>query len=802
MTDHETPQTTENHTPDAVETAASAETRQPAVHVDSIDDHAEQAEQAEQTEQSQQAEQPEQPEQAEQAHQQEDRAHTRAEDSDVPAGEDDGRPGFADMKLDPRVLRAVTDLGYETPSPIQAETIPLLLNGRDVVGLAQTGTGKTAAFAVPALSRLAENADLDGPASQPQILVLAPTHELALQVAEAFTSYAKHLPNVSVLPVYGGAPYGPQLSGLRRGAQVVVGTPGRVIDHLEKGSLDLSELRYMVLDEADEMLRMGFAEEVDRILASTPREKQTALFSATMPNAIRRISKKYLNDPVEVTVAAKSSTAMNIRQRFVQVTHQWKLEAMTRILETEEHDGVIAFVRTRNSTEELTTKLNARGFRAAAISGDIAQNQREKTVENLRAGRIDILVATDVAARGLDVERISHVINYDIPHDTESYVHRIGRTGRAGRSGDAVLFMTPREKYLLRAIEKATRQQVEQMHMPSVSDVNSSRLQRFSDQITQTLAEQETQVFRDLVESYVAEHGVAPEDVAAALAHMAQGGRPLLVEEPDLPQPKFGRYDREREDGGRERGNRDGRGSRGPNREPAEGNATYRIALGRQDRVMPGNIVGALANEAGLRSNQIGGIDIRSNHSLVELPENLSPDQWAALRDTTINGRPIQIQKDTGRPVRAERGGRENSHDDGRHGGRDRAREDRGGFRSGGFRKDGPRGGRDGGGYRGQGGRPERNDRFSRDDRPDRGERSSRYSRDDRADRGGDTREGRENREDRGPRGYQGEGDRRGGSGFRSGGSKGSFGGSQGGKGARAGKPRWKSSGPGGRKKY
>ena len=336
---------------------------------------------------------------------------------------------------------------------------------------------------------------------------------------------------------------------------------------------------------------------------------------------------------------------MCIRDR---VTHQWKLEAMTRILETEEHDGVIAFVRTRNSTEELTNKLNARGFRAAAISGDIAQNQREKTVENLRTGRIDILVATDVAARGLEVERISHVINYDIPHDTESYVHRIGRTGRAGRSGDAVLFMTPREKYLLRAIEKATRQRVEQMHMPSITDVNSSRLQRFSDQITRTLAEEDLQVFRELVESYVAEQGAAPEDVAAALAFMAQGGRPLLAEEPDLPQPKFGKFDRDREDGGRERGLRDGRGSRGPSREPAEGNATYRISLGRRDRVMPGNIVGALANEAGLRSNQIGGIDIRSNHSLVELPENLSEDQWAALQQTTINGRPIQLQKDTG----------------------------------------------------------------------------------------------------------------------------------------------------------
>ncbi|WP_313818516.1 DEAD/DEAH box helicase [Citricoccus sp.] len=561
-------------------------------------------------------------------------------------------PAFADLGIDGRVLAAISDLGYENPSPIQAQTIPLLLNGRDVVGLAQTGTGKTAAFAVPALSRLAETADVNGPANTPQILVLAPTRELALQVAEAFTTYAKHIKGVTVLPVYGGAPYGPQLSGLRRGAQVVVGTPGRVIDHLSKGSLDLSNLQYMVLDEADEMLRMGFAEEVDQILSATPDQKQTALFSATMPRAIQRISGKYLNNPVEVTVAAKNTTAGNIRQRFLQVTGSWKLEAMTRILETEEHDGVIAFVRTRNATEELTTKLNARGFRAAAISGDVAQNQREKTVDNLRSGRIDILVATDVAARGLDVERISHVINYDIPHDTEGYVHRIGRTGRAGRSGDAVLFMTPREKYLLRAIEKATRQTVEQMNMPSVADVNNSRLGRFSTQITETLSAGDLDVFRGLIDSYVAENDVNAEDVAAALAKMAQGGRPLLAEEQDMPPARMER-------GGREdRGDRDGRGSRGPQRGPAEGNATYRIALGRQDRVQPGNIVGALANEAGLRSNQIGHIDIRSNHALVELPADLTSQQWDALGNTTINGRPIEIQKDTGRPTNAEREGK------------------------------------------------------------------------------------------------------------------------------------------------
>ncbi|VXB74599.1 DEAD/DEAH box helicase [Citricoccus sp. K5] len=575
-----------------------------------------------------------------------------AENTESAESAESGIPAFADLGIDGRVLAAISDLGYENPSPIQAQTIPLLLSGRDVVGLAQTGTGKTAAFAVPALSRLAETADVNGPANTPQILVLAPTRELALQVAEAFTTYAKHIKGVTVLPVYGGAPYGPQLSGLRRGAQVVVGTPGRVIDHLSKGSLDLSNLQYMVLDEADEMLRMGFAEEVDQILSATPDQKQTALFSATMPRAIQRISGKYLNNPVEVSVAAKNTTAGNIRQRFMQVTGSWKLEAMTRILETEEHDGVIAFVRTRNATEELTTKLNARGFRAAAISGDVAQNQREKTVDNLRSGRIDILVATDVAARGLDVERISHVINYDIPHDTEGYVHRIGRTGRAGRSGDAVLFMTPREKYLLRAIEKATRQTVEQMNMPSVADVNNSRLGRFSAQITETLSAGDLDVFRGLIDSYVEENDVNAEDVAAALAKMAQGGRPLLAEEQDMPPARTER-------GGREdRGDRDGRGSRGPQRGPAEGNATYRISLGRQDRVQPGNIVGALANEAGLRSNQIGHIDIRSNHALVELPADLTSQQWDALGNTTINGRPIEIQKDSGRPTNAEREGK------------------------------------------------------------------------------------------------------------------------------------------------
>ena len=659
-------------------------------------------------------------------------------------------PTFLDLGLDARVLAAVEELGYTRPSPIQEATIPLLLDGRDVVGLAQTGTGKTGAFALPALSRLAETTDVNGRADTPQVLVLAPTRELALQVADAFDSYAKHLDDVSVLAVYGGSPYGPQLAGLRRGAQVVVGTPGRVIDHLERGSLDLSDLQTLVLDEADEMLRMGFAEEVDRILASTPDTKQTALFSATMPPAIRRISAQYLNAPEEVAVARQSTTSATIRQRYLQVGHQWKFEALSRILETEEHDGVIAFVRTRAGTEELAQKLTRAGFKAVAISGDIAQKQREKTVEDLKAGRVDILVATDVAARGLDVERISHVVNYDIPQDAESYVHRIGRTGRAGRQGDAVLFMTPRERFLLKQIERTTRQQVEEMAVPSVADVNAARKRRFADGITRTLeraSEEELAVFGEIVAAYVDEHQAEPSRVAAALGMMAQGGRPLLAREQEIPFG--GGRDRKDRDGGRERGTGDGRGSRGPAREPAAGNATYWIAVGHQDRVRPGNIVGALANEVGLPASAIGAIDLRGNHSLVELPADLTSAQLEAAANAEINGRRLGLRKDTGRPTRAER--------DGEHrGGFRKDRGERGGFRGdrdggqrGGFRKD-----RDDRGDRG-GFRKDRDDRGSREDRG--GFRKDRDDRGFRGDRGGrpggrKPRWGAQERSDRGAR--------------------------------------------------
>ena len=517
--------------------------------------------------------------------------------STAAAESEDNSLKFTDLGLDARVLASLEKVGYEKPSPIQAETIPLLLEGRDVVGLAQTGTGKTAAFAVPALSHLAELSDVHGPSKNTQVLVLAPTRELALQVGEAFSSYASEMPNFTVLPVYGGSPYGPQLAGLRRGAQVVVGTPGRVIDHLKRGSLDLSHLQHLVLDEADEMLRMGFADDVEQILAETPGDKQVALFSATMPRTIRKLAEQYLNDPVEVKVESKTTTASNIRQRYMQVMHSHKLDAMTRVLEVEDYDGVIAFVRTKRETEELADKLKARGYQAAAINGDIPQNQRERTVESLRDGRVDILVATDVAARGLDVERISLVVNFDIPHDTESYVHRIGRTGRAGRAGEAILFMTPREKHMLRQIEKATRQKVEQMAMPTADDVNANRLERFAEQITTTIESEDLTVFKELVEKYVEEHDVPAEDVAAAIALIAQNGRPFLVEE--LPNKGAGR--------GRDREDRGGKNERGGRRGSDEGLTTYKIQVGHDQRVSPGSIVGALTNEGGLDERQDAG---------------------------------------------------------------------------------------------------------------------------------------------------------------------------------------------------
>lgn len=552
---------------------------------------------------------------------------------------DNDGPTFADLGIDDRILAAIADVGYESPSPIQAATIPPLLSGADVVGLAQTGTGKTAAFAIPILMGLETSGKL------PQSLVLAPTRELAIQVAEAFGRYATHIPGLHVLPIYGGQAYGVQLSGLRRGAHVVVGTPGRVIDHLEKGTLDLSQLKYLVLDEADEMLKMGFQEDVERILKDTPAGKQVALFSATMPAAIRKISKQYLNDPVEITVKSKTSTATNITQRWVQVSHQRKLDALTRILEVESFEAMIIFVRTKQATEELAEKLRARGFSAAAINGDIAQNQRERTIGHLKSGTLDILVATDVAARGLDVDRISHVVNYDIPHDTESYVHRIGRTGRAGRSGEALLFVAPRERHLLKAIERATRHPLEEMQLPSVDDVNAQRVAKFGDDITESLTSANLALFRRLIEDYEREHDIPLVDIAAALAVLSRDGDNFLMQ-PEPPEPVRERRERPR----RFEGEDDRSGFGGHQRHTGAELATYRISVGKRHRVVPGAIVGAIANEGGLRRSDFGHISIRPDHSLVELPANLPPETLEALRRTRISGVLIQLTPDQGPP--------------------------------------------------------------------------------------------------------------------------------------------------------
>ncbi|EHB88614.1 hypothetical protein HMPREF0737_00393 [Rothia mucilaginosa M508] len=646
---------------------------------------------------------------------------TTAEETAEKAEEEGVR--FTDLGLDPRVLAALEEVGYEKPSPIQEQTIPLLLDGHDVVGLAQTGTGKTAAFALPALSRMAELADINGVSRDTQVLVLAPTRELALQVAEAFSSYATHMEDFTVLPIYGGSPYGPQLAGLRRGAQVVVGTPGRVIDHLEKGSLDLSNLQYLVLDEADEMLRMGFAEDVEKILEGTPDSKQVALFSATMPNSIRKIAQQYLNDPVEVRVKAKTTTSANISQRYMQVMHSHKLDAMTRVLEVENYDGIIVFVRTKKETEEVADKLKARGFAAAAINGDIPQQLRERTVDALRDGRIDILVATDVAARGLDVERISLVVNYDIPHDTESYVHRIGRTGRAGREGAAILFVTPREKYMLRQIEKATRQKVEPMHMPTAEAVNETRKQRFAQQITETIESEDLSFFRQIIEDYENEHDTTAEDIAAALAVIAQQGRPFFLDE----EEDIARNSRPFSDDDSDRGGRKAKRAHND-----EGMVNYKLNVGRSSRVTAGAIVGALANEGGIKGSQIGSIDIRQHFTIVGLPEDLPRDFFDRLRDTKIAGEFINIRKDNG-----PKGG---------GGGRSFG----GGRREGGFRDfDRREGGRREGGYRGnrEGGRDFGGDRdFKRGGRDFGGKRNDR-------DFGGRDFGGRDNRRDGGYRG-------------------------------------------------
>jgi ATP-dependent RNA helicase DeaD len=583
---------------------------------------------------------------------------------------------FRDLGLAPTLLQRLDELGYEQPTPIQAATIPLMLAGRDVIGQAQTGTGKTGAFALPLL----HNIDLS--LRKPQVLVLAPTRELAIQVAEAFQQYARHLPGFQVLPIYGGQSYGPQLQALRRGVHVVVGTPGRVIDHLDKNTLDLSSLKTLVLDEGDEMLRMGFIDDVESVLKRTPEERQVALFSATMPPPIRRIAGTYLRDPQEVAIAAKTRTADNIRQRFWQVSGLHKLDALTRILEAEPFDAMIVFARTKLATDELAQKLQARGFSAAAINGDVQQAQRERTIQQLKDGKLDILIATDVAARGLDVDRISHVVNYDVPYDTESYVHRIGRTGRAGRSGQAILFIAPRERNMLRSIERATRQPIEQMELPSVETINDVRIAKFKQQITDTLEAGGLEPFQRMIEDYEQAGNVPAIEIAAALAKMARGDVPLLLEAPKhAPRPAFEKPAFER--GERpERNERPARAEHAPRGEraafaergerperpafpkkersahkPEAGLETFRIEVGYDDGVKPGNIVGAIANEAGLEAKHIGRIEIFEDHALVDLPEGMPADVLGHLKTVWCAGQQLRITRDGESPDNAHRQG-------------------------------------------------------------------------------------------------------------------------------------------------
>jgi len=569
-----------------------------------------------------------------------------------------GMVAFCDLDLPEPIQNAVTEQGYEQPSPIQAEAIPALLQGRDLLGQAQTGTGKTAAFALPLL------ANIDAKNRTPQLLILAPTRELAIQVAEACQQYAKHLKGVNVLPIYGGQSYTIQLKQLSRGAQVVVGTPGRVMDHMRRKTLSLEGLNALVLDEADEMLRMGFIDDVKWVLEQSPPDRQIALFSATMPREVKKVADQHLRDPVHIKIASKTATASNISQRYWIVRGTHKLDAITRILESEDSDGVIVFVRTKNATVELADKLAARGFRSEALNGDIPQANREKIIDRLRAGKLDILIATDVVARGLDVERISHVINYDVPHDTESYIHRIGRTGRAGRSGKAIIFVAPREKRMLFAIERATKQTIDPMDLPSVADINRNRVERFKVQITDTIASENLDFFSQLITELQQEKELSTEQIAAATAFLAQGETSLILDEKAMAREAktthasraFERDERTPRKGRRERGERSysDRPTPAKNANPLKDHPDiemqrFRLEVGRRNQVKPGNIVGAIANEAELESQYIGEIEIRDGYSTVDLPADMPKQVMSILKKTRVAGRPLEISVFDGR---------------------------------------------------------------------------------------------------------------------------------------------------------
>ena len=570
--------------------------------------------------------------------------------------------GFVDLGLPFPILRVLDELGYETPSPIQANSIPPLLEGQDVLGMAQTGTGKTAAFALPILTRT--NPDL----KSPQVLVLAPTRELAQQVAEAAKSYSRYLSGINVSAIYGGADYGSQLRELKRGPQWVVGTPGRVMDHLRRGSLSLADIKAVVLDEADEMLRMGFIDDVNWILEQAPDKRQIALFSATMPKEIQKVAETHLRNPVQVKIEAKTTTNDKIRQRYWFVGGVHKNDALLRISETEDFDAMMIFVRTKQATEEVAEYMVTNGFRCAPLNGDIPQQQRERAVDKLKQGKLDIIVATDVAARGLDVERISHVINYDIPHDTESYVHRIGRTGRAGREGEAIVFVRGREKRMLRDIEKATRQSIEEMQLPTATMVNEKRKARFQSQIVEAIDPEKNKLYQEIIQNILTENPVDPVDLAAACAKLLQGNKPLFIsDKADQPKERKKR-DRDSRDNSREnRGKRDERTASKKSKpdlrplplkgDPEVDMVRYMVSVGYDQGLKPGNLVGAVANEADLESRYIGHIEIMDTYAVIDLPEGMPAATLKTLKKARVCGVPLNLDQYKGEePYVAVRG--------------------------------------------------------------------------------------------------------------------------------------------------
>lgn len=549
---------------------------------------------------------------------------------------------FESLNLSPAILKAVEELGYKTPSEIQAQCIPLLLERKDVLGLAQTGTGKTAAFALPLLN------NIDPSVKQPQILVLTPTRELAIQVAEAFEQYAKHTRGVEVLALYGGQSYSIQLSALRRGAQIIVATPGRLIDHINRGTIKFDALQALVLDEADEMLRMGFIDDVENIMEKTPREKQTCLFSATMPKQIQNISSKYMNNPEQVHISARNSTVSSVEQVFWNA-HVHKNKAIVRFLEAEQYEGAIVFVRTRNDTVQLAELLEREGFSAAPLNGDMNQQARERTVDRLKSGMLNVVIATDVAARGLDVDRLSLVINYDIPQDSEAYVHRIGRTGRAGRTGKAILFVKHNERYLLKNIIRHTKSEIAQVELPTAKVVEEKRINALQEKLTLALENKDITFFNEVVANMAQKLELAPEDLAGALLCLAQQQSPIKVEEVKIqPRERNERNPRnDRNDRG-DRGRRNERGGERAERKPRERNSrdagpmdTYRIEVGREHGVQVKNIVGAIANEADISSKFIGDIRLHDSHSTVQLPQNMPKDVLDHFQKVFICKRPM-----------------------------------------------------------------------------------------------------------------------------------------------------------------